>query len=53
MSALEKELAKAMHDIPYYRRIGGHAYKQHMAHIRNLERKVRNGTASKTEPNRT
>ncbi len=53
MSALEKELAKAIHDIPYYRRLGGHAYKQHMAHIKNLERKVRNEISRKAKPDRT
>lgn len=34
------EIQKAYADIPYYRHLGGHAYKQHMAHIRNLERKI-------------
>ncbi len=51
MSALEKELAKAIHDIPYYRRLGGHAYKQHMAHIKNLERKAKKYERKTNEPN--
>ncbi len=45
------ELQKAMHDIPYYRRLGGHAYKQHMAHIKNLERKAKKYERKTNEPN--
>ena len=39
----DTELSKAYADIPYYRHIGGHAYKQHMAHIRKLERIAKSG----------
>ena len=39
----DTELAKAYADIPYYRHKGGHAYKQHMAHIRKLERIAKSG----------